>query len=76
MQDDKPLTTKQELTYVGIGVLIAITYTVFFIVVTDDYKGWLGIFIIPEAHAQILPFEQQLEQIRSLSELCPLKLWN
>jgi len=68
MQDDKPLTTKQELTYVGIGVLIAITYTVFFIVVTDDYKGWLGIFIIPDAHAQILPFEQQLEQIRDPKE--------
>jgi len=28
----KPLTKKQELTYIGIGVLIAITYTVWFIV--------------------------------------------
>jgi len=69
----KELTCKQELSYIGIGVLIGITYTVLFIVVTDDYKGSLGFFIIPEANAQVQPFELQLEQIRN-PEPCTRKV--
>lgn len=68
MSDKEELTTKQQLGYMGIGFLIAIAYTFWFIAFTDDYEGFLGIFIIPDAHAQILPFEQQLEQIRDPKE--------
>jgi len=38
--DDKRLTTKQELTYVGIGVLIGIAYTVLFAVFSGFKGGW------------------------------------
>jgi hypothetical protein len=68
MSDEEQLTTKQQLGYMGIGFLIAIAYTVWFVVLTDDHEGLLGFFIIPEADAQILPFEQQLEQIRDPKE--------
>jgi len=76
MQDEEQLTTKQQLGYMGIGFLIAIAYTVWLIVIIDwneesqffpiDYP--LDFFILPTASAQILPFEQQLEQIRDPKE--------
>jgi hypothetical protein len=69
MSSEKPLTVKQQLGYVGLGVLIAITYTVWFVVFTQWMdENEIEFVIIPFAYAQILPFEQQLEQIRNPEE--------
>jgi len=71
--EKKPLTVKQQLGYVGLGFLIAVTYTIWFVVFTDEDTGFLGFFTIPEAEAQIQPFELQLEQIRN-PEACTRKV--
>jgi len=65
---EQTLTVKQQLECVGIGVLIAVTYTVWFIVIFDDNQGFLGIFIIPDAHAQIEQREIELRQVRDLED--------
>ncbi len=66
MTSEKPLTVKQQLACIGLGVLIGITYTVWFVVFTQWMEeNEIEFVIIPSAFAQILPFEQQLEQIRS-----------
>jgi len=63
----KPLTTKEVIECIGLGFLIAITYTVFLIIIFEwieesDYEG--AQFILPSAHAQVQPFELELQQIR------------
>lgn len=64
--EDKKLTCKQELGYVGIGILIGVAYTVLLIVVFDWMEeDELNLQIIPKAHAQIQPFELELQQIRN-----------
>jgi len=64
--EEKPLTTKEVIECVGLGFLIAITYTVFLIIIFDWIENEEITFeLLPEASAQILPFEQQLEQIRN-----------
>ncbi len=66
MSSEKPLTHKQELLYAGFGVLIAITYVMWLGIILDWIEeGKIEFNLIPEANAQILPFEQQLEQIRA-----------
>ncbi len=68
------LTTKQQLGYVGIGFLIAIAYTVWFVVITEWIEQEeIEFSIIPEAHAQIQPFELELQQIRN-PEACTRKV--
>lgn len=72
--EDKKLTCKQELGYVGIGVLIGVAYTVLLIVVFDWMEeDELNLQIIPKAHAQIQPFELELQQIRN-PEACTRKV--
>jgi len=66
MKENKELTSRQEFILVMIGVSIGIFYTGVFMLVTNF--DWEEIEIIPEADAQILPFEQQLEQIRAPDE--------
>ena len=69
MSSEKPLTVKQQLGYVGLGFLIGITSTVWFVVITQWMdENEIEFVIIPSAFAQILPFEQQLEQIRNPEE--------
>jgi len=64
--ENKPLPIKTQLACIGLGVLIGITYTVWFVVFTQWMdENEIEFVIIPSAYAQILPFEQQLEQIRS-----------
>ncbi len=65
---DKKISKLEFFQLMVIAVLIAVAYTFWFVAFTDDHQGFLGIFIIPEALAQILPFEQQLEQIRDPKE--------
>jgi len=68
------LTTKQQLGYVGIGVLIGVAYTVLFAVFFDWIENEeIKFSIIPEAEAQVQPFELQLEQIRD-PEACTRKV--
>lgn len=69
MKSDQ-MSTREQLRWVGIGMSIAVFYTgLFMIVVNLDDDGYLEIkSLIPEASAQILPFEQQLEQIREPKE--------
>jgi len=65
--DKKQLTNWENVLYIMIGFTIAVGYTFVFIVVsdlTDDFNFSL----IPVAHAQIQPFEQQLQQIRDPEE--------
>jgi len=67
MQNKESLSTKEQLTYVGIGIIIALAYTVWLVVIDnwiDENEVKTGFNIIPEAFAQIQPFELQLEQIR------------
>ncbi len=67
--EKKPLPIKTQLACIGLGVLIAITYTVWFVVITQWMdENEIEFVIIPSAYAQILPFEQQLEQIRNPEE--------
>jgi len=64
--EEKPLTTKEVLECIGLGFVIAITYTVLLIVVFDWMEeDELNLQIIPKAHAQIQPFELELQQIRN-----------
>ncbi len=68
MSEEK-LSTKQQLAYAGFGVLIAIAYTVWFVVIMEWVEeGEIDFVLIPEAQAQIQPFELQLEQIRDPQE--------
>lgn len=39
-EEKKSLTTKQELGYAGIGILIGIAYTVLFAVFSGFKGGW------------------------------------
>lgn len=65
------LSTKLQLKYVGMGVLIAVAYVVWFIVITgwiEDDFSLSGNSFLPNAHAQIQPFELELQQIRNPEE--------
>jgi hypothetical protein len=66
--EDKKISNWEFFQLMIFAVVIAIAYTFWFIALTDDHEGLFGFFIIPEAQAQILPFEQQLEQIRDPKE--------
>ena len=62
MSSEKPLPIKTQLACIGLGVLIGITYTVWFVVFTQWMdENEIELVIIPSAFAQILPFEQQLD---------------
>ena len=64
--ENNELTTKEQISYIILGLAIASIYTGLFIIFTSiDYDQ---IKIIPEADAQIEPFELQLEQIRNPEE--------
>jgi len=66
MSSEKPLTKKDYLQCFGISVLIAVTYVMWFGIILDWIEeGKIDFVLIPDAEAQILPFEQQLEQIRN-----------
>ena len=71
---NEELTTKQQLKYVGMGVLIAITYVMWLGIILDWVEeGKISFDLIPEADAQVQPFELQLEQIRN-PEVCTRKV--
>jgi len=69
MSSEKPLTKRDYAYCFGISILIALAYTVWLVVIFDWIEeGKIDFKILPDAQAQILPFEQQLEQIRSPEE--------
>lgn len=66
MQDKEELTQRLQLLYIFLGLSIGVFYVGVFITVQSI--DWENFEFIPEADAQILPFEQQLEQIRDPKE--------
>lgn len=66
MTTDNELPARKQFILAMIGVSIGIFYVGLFMLVTSI--DWNDVKIIPEADAQILPFEQQLEQIRNPEE--------
>jgi len=69
MSSEKQLTKKDYLQCFAFSILIAVAYTIWFIVIVDWIEeGKIDFKILPDAQAQILPFEQQLEQIRAPEE--------
>ncbi len=64
----KPLSTKDTIAYVVIGVAIAIIYVGALMIILNVMDDNELNSVIPEAHAQIQPFEQQLAQIREPAE--------
>jgi len=69
MSDEEELTQRDQLLYILLGVTIGIAYIGVFMTVMNTIDGDLSEYnLLPKAHAQILPFEQQLEQIRDPKE--------
>lgn len=66
MSDKEELTQRLQLLYIFLGLSIGVFYVGVFITVQSI--DWENFEFIPEADAQILPFEQQLEQIRDPKE--------
>lgn len=66
MPCEKSLTKKDYLKCFGISVIIAVTYVVWLGIILDWIEeGEINFKLLPEAEAQIQPFELQLEQIRN-----------
>lgn len=71
MQNKDSLSTKELLSYLAIGIIIGLAYTIWLVVIVDwmdQYEIKTDFVILPNAYAQILPFELQLEQIREPEE--------
>ncbi len=69
MSSEKPLTKKDYLQCFGFSIIIAVTYVMWFGIVTDWIEeGEIKFNLLPKAEGQIQPFELQLEQIRTPEE--------
>ena len=63
------LPVRLELSYFIIGIGIGILYfSIFYLFMNSTFYNDNNYTLIPEADAQILPFEQQLDQIRNPQE--------
>ncbi len=64
----EPLSTKDTIAYIVIGIALGIIYVGALMIISNVIDINETNSIIPEAHAQIQPFEQQLAQIRDPAE--------
>jgi len=64
----KTLSTKDTLGYAVIGIALGLMYVAVLMISLNVVDNNEANYIIPEAHAQIQPFEQQLAQIRDPAE--------
>ena len=62
------LSTKDTIAYIVIGIALGIIYVGALMIISNVIDINETNSIIPEAHAQIQPFEQQLAQIRDPAE--------
>jgi len=70
----EPLSTKDTISYAIIGIALGIIYVGALMIISNVVDINETNSIIPEAHAQIQPFEQQLAQIRDPLVLSPFLL--